>query len=384
MPTKTTGAAQCGGACWELWSNGYLAGSVTFPAAATYAFDVSAFARLALGVGADMQLLVDHQVVGHATVSATTAQDYHFTAAVGAGAHNVAVAFTNDYYDPSKGQDRNLYVRSIAVAPTACPDAGSAPPPSSSPPPPPPPPPPTSSSPPPPPPPPPSSSSLAAVEAQNIPVGSTVFPAGVPTSYSWYRGKNGTIGLTPAPSGFTAITGWGQIYPQAGATNTPCHVLIQGFATYLHRNSGGWELVQSEATNSIGGAHYVADFANNASYPWNETQLADGSVSVDSPNAGYNDHYWPGTRGTFAANTVNGVFVRVMLKTDNANANLVANVGADWWLSATAGYTVVNGVMVNNPGAGMSDWVKLSTDYQPLYFTTLTAAELEADPPPLP
>src|SRR6202043_3556207 len=36
----------------------------------------------------------------------------------------------------------------------------------------------------------------------------------------------------------------------------------------------------------------------------------------------------------------------------------------------------------NNPGAGSSDWVKLTTSYQNLYFTSLSPQQLQADPPP--
>ncbi|MBN9000707.1 MAG: hypothetical protein J0H75_01100, partial [Rhizobiales bacterium] len=67
------------------------------------------------------------------------------------------------------------------------------------------------------------------------------------------------------------------------------------------------------------------------------------------------------------------------MKTDDPNANLVANIGADWWRSASAPY--VDG-FANNPSPGMSDWVKLTTDYQTLYFTSLSAEQLRADPPP--
>ncbi|MGO9430705.1 hypothetical protein, partial [Rhodoblastus sp.] len=67
------------------------------------------------------------------------------------------------------------------------------------------------------------------------------------------------------------------------------------------------------------------------------------------------------------------------VKTSDPSANLVANLGADWWLNPSAAY-VASGA--NNPGAGSGDWVKLTTSYQSLYFTTLTAAQLTADPPP--
>ena len=202
---------------------------------------------------------------------------------------------------------------------------------------------------------------------------------GVPTSYSWYGGSTG--GGSAPPSNFTSVQGWGQIYPEAGMpVDSGASVQIANFETYVHLTNGSWVLLQNEATSSIAGAHYLADFSGNSSVPWSETKLSDGSVSVDAPQSGYNDHFWPGgVRPTYAAGTVDGVFVEAEMKTNDPNANLIANLGADWWLSPTASF--VSGFS-NNPGAGMSDWVKLTTNYQTLYFSSLSAAQLQADPPP--
>src|SRR6476661_5854465 len=59
---------------------------------------------------------------------------------------------------------------------------------------------------------------LSDVIYQNTPGNSEGLPLGVPSSYSWYNGSTGHTGSTP-PSNFTAVTGWGQVYPEAGATN---------------------------------------------------------------------------------------------------------------------------------------------------------------------
>ena len=205
---------------------------------------------------------------------------------------------------------------------------------------------------------------------------------GVPSYYSWYSGKTGSA--SAPPSDFSAVTGWGQVYPEVGAPvdSNPASVQIANFQTWVHLTTGGWVEVQDESTNSIGGAHYLADFSGNSSVPWSETKLPDGSVSVDAPQSGYNDHFWPGVRGTYAPGTIDGVYVQANMKTDDPNANLVANLGADWWRSSTATFLYQNGVFVNNPGVGASDWVKLTTNYQTLYFTSLSAQKLQADPPP--
>jgi hypothetical protein len=206
-------------------------------------------------------------------------------------------------------------------------------------------------------------------------------PLGVPTSWNWYQGWNPDGQLAP-PSNFTSVTGWGQVYPQAGAptdSNSSASVQIANFQTYVHLTSGAWVQVQNQSTDPIAGAHFLADFSGNSSVPWNETTLSDGSASVDAPQSGYNDHFWPGSRGTYAPGTVDGVFVEASMKTNDPNANLVADLGADWWLNSSAPYL---SDFSNNPGAGSSDWVKLTTQYQSLYFTSLTPQELQADPPP--
>ena len=106
---------------------------------------------------------------------------------------------------------------------------------------------------------------------------------------------------------------------------------------------------------------------------------SDGSILMDSPPNGYNDHFWIDPRGVYTANTVDGVFVIAQVRTDNPNANLISNFGADWWLSPTATYVDDQST---NPGVGVGAWVKLTTSYQYLFFTNATRAQLEADPPP--
>jgi hypothetical protein len=202
---------------------------------------------------------------------------------------------------------------------------------------------------------------------------------GQPLGLSWDTGYH-MVQATP-PSGYSSVTGWGQIYQEAGASVGPNAatdtVQIEDFTTYVHLTNGTWVEVQNQAQNGIGGAHYVADFSGGT-IPWSEQTLSDGSVSADAPPAGYNDHFWPGVRGTFTAGTVDGVFVEATMKTNDPNANLVASVGADWWQTATSGLPSSG----YNPGVGQDDWVKLTTNWQTLYFSSLSAAQLAADPPP--
>src|SRR6185436_17174522 len=52
---------------------------------------------------------------------------------------------------------------------------------------------------------------------------------------------------------------------------------------------------------------------------------------------------------------------------------------ADWWRYKSAPFL---SDFSNSPGAGMSDWVELSTSWKTLYFTSWSAQKLQADPPP--
>lgn len=224
--------------------------------------------------------------------------------------------------------------------------------------------------------------SIDCVVSQNSGYDSGIYPYGVSTYFSWYAGGSAATGNSVSPSDFSSLTGWGQIYPQVGASNVAANVYLTDYRVYVHLTSGGWQLVQDQATNSIGGRHYVADFSNNSSSEMSLIVQSDGSVRMDSPAFGYNNHFWIQPRGSFTLGTVNGVFSMAQLRTDSASTNLIANFGADWWRNASAPYLYQNGVFVNNPGIGMGTWVKLTTTYQYFFFTTKTKSQLQAEPPP--
>jgi hypothetical protein len=214
---------------------------------------------------------------------------------------------------------------------------------------------------------------------QNTPGNSEGYPEGL----SWDKGFYGTSRLKPAPAGFSAVTGWGVVYREAGAPVSPNAasdtVQIANFKTYVYLTNGTWVKVQDQAQGGVGGAHYVADFSGNANIPWREQTLSDGSVSVDAPPTGCNDHFWPTVRGTFTPGTVDGVFVEADMKTNDPSANLVAQIGADWWLNYSAQF--VTG-FANNPVVGGNNFVKLTTQWQTIYYSSLSPQQLQADPPP--
>jgi hypothetical protein len=223
--------------------------------------------------------------------------------------------------------------------------------------------------------------SLSDIVAQNTAGNSAGNPVGVPSSYSWYDGLD-KVSDAP-PSDFTAVTGWGQVYQKAGApaySNPNASVEIANATTYVHlKSTGQWVVAQDQATDPISGAHFVADFSGNAAIPMNMSPGSNGSTAIDTPPAGYNDHFWPDARGTYAAGDVDGVYVQMDMRVTDPNLQLIANVGADWWRDSSAGY--VDGFS-NNPAAGMSNWVQLSTQWSTLGFYSSSTAQFEGNLPP--
>jgi hypothetical protein len=217
---------------------------------------------------------------------------------------------------------------------------------------------------------------------QNTPGQSEGYAVGVPRTYAWCSGSYKPPGNSAPPSNFTAVTGWGQVYPKAGAptySNPDGTIIVANARTYVHlTTTRDWILVQDQATDEIAGAHFVADFSQNASIPMRSNVQPDGSVAIGFPRPGYNDHFWISRRGTYPAGSVDGVYVQMEMRTNDPDMKFVANVGADWWRDATADY--VQG-FANNPGAGMSNWVELSTEWSTLRFYSWSTSELLTDPP---
>jgi hypothetical protein len=227
-----------------------------------------------------------------------------------------------------------------------------------------------------------SSSILDAIN-QNTPGQSEGYAVGVPNTFAWCSGSYKPRVTNVPPSDFTAVTGWGAVYPKVGAPkySTPeGSIIVANAKTYVHlRTTGEWILVQDQATDEITGAHFPSDFSRKASIQMQLDAQRDGSLAIGLPPAGYNDHFWIVKRGTYAAGSVDAVYVQMDMRTTDPNVKLVANVGADWWRDPTVGYVRS---FANNPGVGMSNWIELSTQWSTLRFYSWSTSKLMTEPPP--
>ncbi|WP_398466077.1 Ig-like domain-containing protein [Tardiphaga sp.] len=226
--------------------------------------------------------------------------------------------------------------------------------------------------------------SISDIIAQNTLGKSEGFPLGVPQSYNWYKGWNDD-GMKTPPSYFTAVEGWGQVYQKVGAAtyvNANASVEVANAKTYVRlKATGEWVLVQDQSRSQIAGGHFVTDFSGNAGYAMKVNSQSNGAAAFAAPPSGYNDHFWYGSRGTYAAGAIDAVYVQMDMRVTDPKLNLVASVGADWWRDASAPYLQDHS---NNPGVGSSNWSVLSTEWTTLGYYSLSTAEFQADlPPPL-
>jgi hypothetical protein len=233
-----------------------------------------------------------------------------------------------------------------------------------------------------PPPPPATTTPMADAIIQNTPGQSEAFPLGVPKGYAWCSGSYKPAGNSAPPSDFAAVTAKGLVYLEAGSpeySGQGAGIRIANVKTYVHLSaSREWVVVQDQATNGIVGSHFAPDFSPTLTKQMRLDAQPDRSVIIGAPPKGYNNHFWPTERGTYVPGTVDGVYVQMDMRTNDPYMKLVASVGADWWRDASAGF--VQG-STDVSGAGISNWVKLSTEWSTLRFYSLSTARLQAEPP---
>jgi hypothetical protein len=111
----TTGAARTDG--WNVWSNGEWWMQATLPQSGRYRMTVQVYGQQAGPDAVGLSLGMDHVPTYEFEVTETIALplvievEFETTA----GPHSFSAFFTNDFYDPDLGLDRNLVVMDMAV-----------------------------------------------------------------------------------------------------------------------------------------------------------------------------------------------------------------------------------------------------------------------------
>jgi hypothetical protein len=212
----------------------------------------------------------------------------------------------------------------------------------------------------------------------------TVHPAGVPSSWSWYAGPEIKAGDT-APAGYDSMTAWGTVYPAStGTFDTNTRVELRNEETWIYSKSQSkWEEIQSSVAPN--GSLYYENLSGNATFPANLRLEADGGLSVKMV-PGYTFQFFPqGSRPTIDPSDIGGVITTVdarlvvdnpALPNDTANAHYIVDSGGDYWETPTAPYP-------NNAEIFTSRYNTISTSWTTICASTMTAAQLAGNLPPI-
>ncbi len=218
------------------------------------------------------------------------------------------------------------------------------------------------------------------VLAQNDRSQNSVFPGENTDHFGWYGGRSlsGIDKPTTPESRFNYLMAWNMVYPEKGKEANPdARVEMQNFRTYVHTKDGQWLETLNQNESGIGGGLSPADFADMyAVYDAPIQNSAEGIASFDAPKPGFNFQPWIADRGHFDNQNVDGVYISGMVRSDRPDSNLVIDQGADW-------YEHEGGSAVNtSDGVGTSNWLRISEDWQPLFYSNVSEEELRRNPPP--
>ncbi len=105
------------GSAAYMGSNGAIELDVSFMRAGRYVIEVVARGTPAGGQYPEVRVLVDGQPIGAQQLQAGGWESLAFPTSVEAGVHRLAVEFTNDAWEPDKGEDRNLWISRVIIGP---------------------------------------------------------------------------------------------------------------------------------------------------------------------------------------------------------------------------------------------------------------------------
>jgi hypothetical protein len=209
-------------------------------------------------------------------------------------------------------------------------------------------------------------------------------PQGVPSSYDFYSGPVVEDGNNVGSN--KAMVLWGTVYPVVGGSHsTNTRVNIRACNSYwLRKSTGTW--LSALRTDAPEVEDYPQNFQGNST-PTNVRHEPDGSISVIPGLNKVSHFYAPYPRisidpGDFSG-VVNYCEMRLILDKptgidDRASAKFVGNTGGDYYP-----YPIGAGIE-NNPSIAGGKYKNVTEAWRSFAMTTLTAAQLTKNPPPIP
>jgi hypothetical protein len=211
-------------------------------------------------------------------------------------------------------------------------------------------------------------------------------PQGVPLSYDWATGPAVVMGNNS--DGWAAMTAWGVVYVASqGNLAVNARVNIRDVQAYfLQKSTGKWLLLQN--TSIPAGAAYLDAFTTSVNIPGDVRNEPDGTISVTA-GGGYNYHFYPSVRGSINPDDIGGIVTifqarlivgNPALPDDRSIAAYLAGSGGDYYPGLT-GQWPAN--LSYNPGIAIGKEKYVKTFWRFFAMTTMTAAQLQKNPPPV-
>lgn len=205
----------------------------------------------------------------------------------------------------------------------------------------------------------------------------TLFPHGVPGGMDWYDG--GRINRLTPDTGYDWIVPWGQIYREESAALNPDLVVKWRNLTLEVLSNGVWTQLQSQLRGTW--SLYTENPVGNHTRPeFNFSNAPNPLISklVD----GYMLHFYPDLSRASVPSPLEGIIVSFEAKVESLSGadisvsslnKIIASTGCDFWNSSSGGL---------NQDSWVGSFTALTPSYRKFYGSTLSLAQLRANPPP--
>ncbi|WP_066382201.1 MULTISPECIES: hypothetical protein [unclassified Anabaena] len=209
-------------------------------------------------------------------------------------------------------------------------------------------------------------------------------PHGVPLHYDWAERPK----LNPSNSkNWRVLIGWGQLYEdQKGNPAKNTRVQIKNLKVYaLSKSDYKWHLLVSSLR--VRGRAYREDFKRDINIPADIRVEPDGSISTKAGN-GYNFHFWNHKRVEFDPENTIGLLATAQARLiiddlskpdDRDRARYLLSIGGDYWSSMRSRWDN----FTTNRDFGIGRFKYVTRQWRAFNLTTLSAADIIINPPPL-